>query len=293
MNPSHRSKLEQLGLSAPEAQVYLAVLRHGPLAAAAIAHETRISRTSVYPTLLSLSDKGLVEGGVGHGSKFTAISPEKAFSSLMQREEQTLSERKRVAGELAETLAPLAADADSPLDATVQVVRTPQVISERFYRLQLEAEREVLNFVKAPILMPSQGNPAEQKSLRRGVRYRCLYERAVLNDPKIRPYLESWIAGGEEARLYDGQLPYKLVIFDRKIVLLTLVTRSGQSSALMVRHEPFAKSIAMLFDSLWEQSEPLDRKIQIQPLASKRSPRKAPVGKSHSRATRDGGPRRA
>jgi len=300
MNLKLQSKLEQLGLSVAEAQIYLAVLRSGPLTASDLANETGIARTSVYPALCSLADKGLVESGVGRGSKFTAVSPEDALASLIVRDERALSERKRIADELTETLAPLAADIESELDATVQVVRTQQVIAERFYRLQLEAEREVLMFVKAPILMAGRGNPAEQKALQRGVRYRCLYERAVLDDPKIGPYLASWIAGGEEARLYGGELPYKVVLIDDEIVLVILVRQSGQSSALIVKHEPFAKSIAMLFDSLWKESQPLAAESYVKAYSLKtvsetanRSTSRAPAGKSHSAGTADAAHRRA
>src|SRR6478672_3009088 len=113
MSFAHRLKLEQLGLSAAEAQVYLAILLHGPLAAPAIASQTGFARTSVYPTLCSLAEKGLIEGGLGHGSKFTAVAPEEALPALVMREERTLAERQQIAQELAETLAPLATDADS------------------------------------------------------------------------------------------------------------------------------------------------------------------------------------
>jgi hypothetical protein len=61
----------------------------------------------------------------------------------------------------------------------------------------------------------------------------------------------------EEARVYDGELPYKLVVLDSQILVLTLVKQSGQSSALLVRHAPFAKSMNILFDSFWDQSKPL------------------------------------
>jgi len=257
MNYGHRAKLEQLGLSPSEAQVYLAVLGDGPLAAAAIANETGITRTNVYPTLCSLADKGLVEGGAGYGSKFAAVPPDQALPSLIAREKQSVSERERIANELAESLAPLAVDAASALDGTVQVVRTPRVISDRLHRLQLEAQHHVELIVKAPILNPRRGNPAQRKARQRGVRYRCLYEQAVLEDTEIKPYLETWIAEGEEARVYDGELPYKLAVFDSQVVLLTLVRRGGQSSALLVRHAPFAKSISILFDSFWREADPL------------------------------------
>lgn len=257
MDDANRVKLEQLGLSPPEAQVYLAILHHGPIAVAAIAHETGIKRPSVYPTLSSLVDKGLVESGAGYGSKFAAVAPDQALPALVVREKQTISERERIANELGLTLAPLITNAESALDASVQVLRTPQVIVERSDRLQQEAQGQVEFFNKAPILGPQHDNPAQIQAQKRGVHYRAVYERAVLDDPKIKPYLASWVAGGEEARVYDGELPYKLVIADSESVLLTLVRMGGQTSALLVRHTPFAKSMSILFDSFWNQSQPL------------------------------------
>lgn len=257
MNSQERAKLEQLGLSPAEARIYLAVVHHGPLPAGEIAHATGIARSSVYPILCSLTDKSLIEGGTGHGSKFAAIAPDQALPSLIGREKEMLSERERIAHELGETLAPLAAAAESALDDTVQVVRTPQVIADRLHRLQLEAERQVELVVKAPIMDPRLGNPAQKKAQRRGVRYKCLYERAVLEDARVKPYVAGWIAAGEEARVYDGELPYKLAVFDSEVVLLTLVRRNGQSSALLVKHALFAKSMSILFDSFWKESKPL------------------------------------
>lgn len=257
MTNPNEAKLQQLGLSSAEAQIYLTLLHHGPQAAAAIANETGIKRTSVYPVICSLTDKGLIEGGTGHGVKFAAIAPAEALPSLVAREKRIISDRERIADELAETLSPLAANAETSLDDSVQVVRTPQVIADRLHRLQLEAERQVELVVKAPIMDPRPGNPAQKKAQRRGVHYRCLYERAVLEDPRVKPYLAQWIAAGEEARVYDGELPYKFAVFDSKVVLLTLVRRNGQSSALLVRHALFAKSISTLFDSFWREAKPL------------------------------------
>jgi sugar-specific transcriptional regulator TrmB len=245
-------------LSQAEAEIYLAVLRQGPLSAAAIAHETGIARTSIYPSLCTLAEKALVEGGAGYGSKFAAIAPDRALTALVAREKQAVVQRENIARELAAALVPLAAaDSESALDDTVQILRTPHLISERFDRLQLESERQIEAFVKAPILSPRLSNPPQKKAQQRGVRVRALYERAVLEDERVKPYLEAWVAGGEEARVFGGELPYKLVIFDRQVVLLTLVRRNGQSSAMLVRHEPFVKSLGILFDYFWQQAEPL------------------------------------
>jgi sugar-specific transcriptional regulator TrmB len=272
MNHEHKAKLEQLGLSPAEAQVYLATLQDGPLAAAAIANQTGMPRTSVYPTLCSLADKGLVEGGAGYGSKFAAVSPAQALPALVVREKQMLSDRERIASELAGMLEPLAANAEFALDDAVQVIRSRQVIAERFDRLQLEAERTVDVIIKAPILNPRKDNPAQQKAQRRGVHFRGLYERAAIEDPVIKPYIQGWIASGEEARVYDGELPYKLLIFDEEIVLMILTRRGGQSSALFVRHEPLAKSLTQWFNFLWEEAKPLTARTLMGVRSSKRVP---------------------
>ena len=287
MNLTYRSKLEQLGLSSTEVQVYLAVLQHGPLAAAGIANQTGIARTSIYPTICSLADKGLVEGGAGYGSKFAAVSPAQALPALVAREKQILSDREQIARELAETLEPLAANAEFALDDAVQVIRSRQVIAERFDRLQLEAERTVDVIIKAPILNPRKDNPAQQKAQRRGVHFRGLYEEAAIEDPVIKPYIQGWIASGEEARVYDGELPYKLLIFDEEIVLMILTRRGGQSSALFVRHEPLAKSLTQWFNFLWKEAKPLSFRTQMRAPSLKSVPSKSKQGaKKTGRAKR-------
>src|ERR1700742_3988473 len=102
MNYEQRGKLEQLGLSSTEAGIYLTLLKSGPLSASALAIATQIPRTSVYPTLASLVDKGLVEDGAEHGSRFTAVPPDEALATLISREEETLRRRSGLARELAQ-----------------------------------------------------------------------------------------------------------------------------------------------------------------------------------------------
>lgn len=256
-----RAQLVELGLSPTEAQVYLALLsQNGSLGAAAVAAATGLSRTSVYQILCSLADKGLIATGLGYGSKFSVVAPDHALPSLVVRERETLSQRERLADVLGQQLASLVTPAETGPEEPIQVIRNPQVFTERLERLQLEAERQVDMIVKAPILNPRKDNPTQAKAQRRGIRYRGLYEAGVLEDPEVKPYLEAWIAGGEEARVYRGDLPYKLAVFDSEVVLLTLKMPGDQLRALFIRHEQLAKSLSMLFEFLWERGEPLGLK---------------------------------
>lgn len=262
------AELQELGLLGSEAQVYLALIRNGALGASAIGGVTGIPRSSVYPTLNSLVEKGLIEAGAGYGSRFSVVAPDQALPSLIVREReemlrrerlaaQAVEEREHLARNLAERLSSLAEPIETVSEEVIQVIRSPRGVSERFDRLQLEAERQIDGFVKAPIY-GRQGNPALEKALRRGVRVRAIYERAVLEVAHIKPYFADWITKGEEARVYDGELPHKLVIFDQLSVLIPLTMPGDQTRMLFTRHPELAKSLGILFDTLWERAKPLE-----------------------------------
>ncbi len=259
MNHEDRAGLVELGLSPAEAQVYLTLVHNASASASAIAGATGLSRSSVYQMLCSLADGGLVKTGLGYGSKFAVIPPEQALPLLVVRERETISQRERLAEQLGQRLASLVTEPESLADEPLQIIRNRQVFADTFDRLQLEAERQVDIFVKAPILNPRKENPMQQKAQRRGVRFRCLYEQTALEDPDIKPYIEGWIAGGEEARVYAGELPHKLSVLDSAIVLLALKRpgNQGGTSLLLIRHEQLTRGLSMLFDFLWQKGTPI------------------------------------
>jgi len=249
-------ELEELGLLPAEAQVYLALIRNGPLAASAIANLTQIPRSSVYPTVNSLINKGLIQGGAGYGSRFTAVPPERALPTLVRHEREQLLHHETIVKGLSEHLAELAEDSpETAPEEVIQVIRSPRAIAERYERLQLEAERSIDAFTKPPFFMRA-GDPAEEKAMRRGVHVRQLYEKAALEDPAIKPFLDKWLKGGEEARVFDGELPHKLAIFDRKVVLLPLFKPGEPVKTVVVRHAQLAESLSLAFQYVWDRSQP-------------------------------------
>ncbi len=260
MNHEDRAGLVELGLSPAEAQVYLTLVHNAGLSASAIAGATGFSRSSVYQLLCSMADKGLVKTGLGHGSKFAVVTPDQGLPLLVARERETILQRESLAEQLGHRLASLVREPENSTDEPLQVIRNRQVFADTFDRLQLEAERQVDIIVKAPILNPRKENPAQQKAQRRGIMFRCLYEQAALEDPDIKPYVEGWIAGGEEARVYVGELPYKLSVFDSEVVLLALNRPGDHLWQLLIGREQLAKSLSMLFEFLWERGEPIPPK---------------------------------
>jgi HTH-type transcriptional regulator, sugar sensing transcriptional regulator len=253
-----QSRLEELGLNEVEAAAYLALVQGGTSGAARIAHTTGRQRSSIYHALGALSDRGMVEGGAGYGSRFRAVPPDKALEILIRVERDRLERRAEIVEQITPLMEQLGRDAEDSDEKVIEVLRSSQAVSERFDRLQLEAEREIEVFVKAPVIATRRGNPAEMRALKRGVRDRGLYDQAVLDVDVIRTWMPTWDSAGEEIRIYPGELPMKMALVDRRNVLLPLPTpgHGNGVTSVVIRHTALGEALHLLFDHLWELSRP-------------------------------------
>jgi sugar-specific transcriptional regulator TrmB len=264
MKKNHQAKLEKWGLAPFEAQVYLALVRNTQRAgASAIAAATGMPRPSVYPVLKSLVEKGMVQNGEGYGSQFAALPPAEALPRLIATEKEKLMERELLTGDLIKELR-LVSDPKPNASETklIEVLRDPRIRGERFQQLQREAKREVdtlASVANVPLQQRRSGNPALCESLRRGIKHRVIYEPALLKHEYIAPYLKGWIELGEEARVYKGHLPLKLALFDDEIAWMPLEVNASRHPviSLLIRHDALGQTLRLLFDYLWNQSEPL------------------------------------
>lgn len=249
-------KLTELGLTPTEAQVYLALVQNGPMGASAIAAATGLARTAVYPTLGALVDKGLADAGEGYGSRFSPVPAEQVLPHLLAADKAALLHRERLTVEVIERISSMEELAETAPDELIQVIRNPRAVAERFERLQLEAERSIDGVTKAPFFV-DPSNPTQEKVLRRGVHYRTLYEGGLLDEPAMKADLLKWVPMGEEARVYHGKLPQKLIIFDSKVVLMPLVRVGEAPKTVVIRHTELAQTLSLAFQYLWERAEPL------------------------------------
>src|SRR2546425_9772600 len=131
MTDDFQLELQELGLLPAEAQVYIALVRNGALGGSAIASVTGFPRSSVYLTLNSLLDKGLVEGGAGRGSRFSVVPPEQALPSLVVQERASLVQRETLANKLGQRLSSLVEPVETSADELIQVIRSPRGVAER------------------------------------------------------------------------------------------------------------------------------------------------------------------
>jgi sugar-specific transcriptional regulator TrmB len=269
MRTDPQAQLEQWGLSSPEAQVYLTLVRNAERAgASAIASASGMPRPSVYPILKALVEKGMVQNGEGYGSEFAALPPDEALPRLLAAEKEKLKEREQLTGDLIKKLRVEVGKKPKTLETKlIELLRDPRVRGERFQQLQREAKQEVntlASVANVPLEQRRQGNPALCESLRRGIKHRVIYEAAILEHEYIAPFLKGWIELGEEARVYRGHLPLKVALFDDKIAWIPLEVNAPRHPviSLVIRHHALGQTLRLLFDYLWNESEPLTLESQ-------------------------------
>lgn len=252
------SLLEDLGLTKTEARIYLCLLEQSPLAAGTIADITGTSRSSVYLILRSLVDKGLVDAGAGYSSRFAPSAPDIAFAGLLERGREEQREREQnVQTALPDLMRRFGSSAAGDGEL-VEILRTPKLVGDRFDRLHAASEQTIDIVVRRPIQVGGSNQP-ELDALARGVRVRATYDHGLMHHPEVAANIGTWVAAGEQARVYHGDLPMKFAVFDGHTVLMPLFAPGvGGVVALIVRSRELAGALGLLFETLWTASAPVE-----------------------------------
>jgi sugar-specific transcriptional regulator TrmB len=87
--------LKEIGLSEKEAEVYLALLQGDSFSILEVAKKTKINRTTIYPVIKSLSEKGLVsETTTNAKTHYMAESPDR-LETFIERQKIRLEENSK------------------------------------------------------------------------------------------------------------------------------------------------------------------------------------------------------
>lgn len=209
-------------------------------------------------TVQVLRDKGLVTDASDDPSSVVAAPPDVALASLILQSQGALAEATRLMTELSEQHRANARRRDPT--QLVEVITGVPAIRQALRTLQLATREEVLWFCRAGhVAMASGENDEEYAMLARGVRYKVIYEHAMLEEPGVLEAVAVGVAAGEEARSAP-RLPIRMAIADRSIALCPLV--SGQDgrvvpTAAIVRDSNLLTALIALFDIYWATGSPL------------------------------------
>lgn len=254
--PSLEQSLQSAGLSEKEAKVYLAALELGSAGAVQIARKSGINRATTYLIAENLMLRGLMSSVEHEGHTLFASEPPSQLLARVERESQTLEERK------------LSLSAALPeLEALVKAGGTPRP-SVRYYEgLQgLEAMREILyknrrheilnaaNMNITHEILPRENLDAHRNRLKLyDVRGRMLYTCSEELDKELfsaSPSGGLWV----RRRLPPDRFPFhgEVVIFGDYVAFISY---AGRISGALIEHAHFALSMKTIFEMAWKEAE--------------------------------------
>ncbi|HSD64025.1 MAG TPA: helix-turn-helix domain-containing protein [Ignavibacteriaceae bacterium] len=257
-------RLQKIGLSRRESEIYIALLTKKEFTAPEIGKITSVSRNKSYEVLQSLVKKKLCSEKYKNGTKvFSGIKPDIALQNIISVYEDELEEKKILAAKFREELMSLHAANETVSDSLdyIEILTDLGQIRKRWIELQDNARIEILGFNKPPFAVSLEQNVANQEKTReRKILERGIYENSeVISEPTFEHFIkvvEMYENIGEEVKVIP-LLPMKMIIIDEKITMLALndpVSMKPTITTIIIDHPNYAKAQKIIFESYWSQS---------------------------------------
>ncbi|MFE9171344.1 helix-turn-helix domain-containing protein [Streptomyces kebangsaanensis] len=247
--------LAAIGLDETHESAYRALVSVGAAEVPDLARRLMLGEQDTERALRRLERHGLAAQSSARPGRWVAAPPGVALGALLTQQRHELEKAELAAALLAEEYR--AAAAEPAVHDLVEVVTGAPAVAQRFLQLQLGAGEEVCALVTGnPIAVSSMENHAEEQAAARGVRYRVVLERAVLDLPGGVTELTAALGRDEQVRVRDT-VPTKLVIADRTLAMVPLTSHTAEPTALVVHASGLLELLYGLFESVWRDALPL------------------------------------
>ncbi|MEV0905388.1 helix-turn-helix transcriptional regulator [Streptomyces hokutonensis] len=247
--------LGAIGLDEAHESAYRALVSVGAADVPDLARRLTIGEYDTERALRRLELHGLAAQSTARPGRWVAAPPGVALGALLTQQRHELEKAELAAALLAEEYR--AAAAETAVHDLVELVTGAAAVTRRFLQLQLGASDEVCALVTGnPVAVTGMENDAEEQAAGRGVRYRVVLERAVLDLPDGRTELAAALGRGEQVRVVD-KVPTKLVVADRTLALVPLTSHTAEPAALVVHASGLLELLCGLFESVWRDAHPL------------------------------------
>ncbi|MFF4277004.1 helix-turn-helix domain-containing protein [Streptomyces sp. NPDC001536] len=246
--------LDVLGLGPDDERVYRALLGRPNSTAILLPDQLGLPHAHVDKALSRLVGWGLVTRSADE--RFTAAPPAVALGALISQRRDGLRMAEYALVTFAEEHR--AAMTGSSISDLIEVVTGVDAIRHRFLQVQQAARTQVRSFITAPfVALPPDENTAEPMAIGRGVQFRAVLDRAVLEEPGILDDAIDSLRKGVQLRVAD-QLPMKLVLADADLGLVPLaVTPDGEPGAALLHRSGLLDALDALFETVWRTADPL------------------------------------
>lgn len=256
---TEKRPLESLGIGAAEERVYRWLLRHRNASAAEAGHALSLAPAKVQRLLDALETKGLATHSPERPRRYFPASPDVALRALIVQRQKRLEAVEAVVDELQRDMMSGHREVQEQIVEIITSHETEQHIFEHMFRL---AHDEVLGLQKPPLRdsrldVPSELDaPAQLDAQARGVRYRTIADQEFMALPGAVDRVREELQAGEQVRVFP-ELPFKMIMVDRKMALVPLSLERADGPALLVKSSALLDALCLLFEFIWERSSPL------------------------------------
>jgi sugar-specific transcriptional regulator TrmB/DNA-binding CsgD family transcriptional regulator len=248
-SPTWTRSLETLGVSELEERAYCMVLEHHTATMEDVAAFLSLPSDDAQRLLDTIESYGLASRSADRPPRYIAVPPEVAIEALINQRQSGL-EKARLAIPKLKKRAKLHADAEER-EQVVEVIENGAVLAQIVDRFLRGVKNEIIGFQRPPILFPRDSEPVPA-----GTQAKIVSDASYLEMPGAIENLRQSVEMGEEARTY-AMLPFKMLIVDRRLGLITLHSENIDGAALLVRPSALLDAMCMLFDLVWERATPI------------------------------------
>ncbi len=257
-------KLQKLGLSKRESEVYIALLTKKEFTAPEIGKITSVSRNKSYEVLQSLVKKNLCTEKFKNGTKvFSGIKPDIALQNIISIQENELKEKKELTARFSKELMKLHAankNSSGPLDY-IEVFTDIGQVKDRWESIERNTKKELLVFTKPPYSVSLEDTLEVAEEVKKNkIVVKSIYEYKTLQSieeaTNLLKMIDTYKKMGEEARIIE-ELPMKLAISDLTTTVFVLddkVSMQSGMTTMIVEHPGFATALKKVFDGYWKEA---------------------------------------
>ncbi len=257
-------KLQKLGLSKRESEVYIALLTKKEFTAPEIGKITSVSRNKSYEVLQSLVKKNLCTEKFKNGTKiFSGIKPDIALQNIISIHENELKEKKELTAQFSKELMKLHAankNSSGPLDY-IEVFTDIGQVKDRWESIERNTNKELLVFTKPPYSVSLEDTLEVAEEVKKNkIVIKSIYEYKTLQSieeaTNLLKMIDIYKKMGEEARIIE-ELPMKLAISDLTTTVFVLddkISMQSGMTTMIVEHSGFATALEKVFEGYWKEA---------------------------------------
>ncbi|MDX3854852.1 helix-turn-helix transcriptional regulator [Streptomyces sp. AK02-01A] len=251
--------LESIGLSKRDEAVYDALVRSTQASVSDLVRTCHLPAPTVRRSLQSLIRLGLATRSGGRPVTYVVVSPDSGLETVLRERERALNDvRPHI-----KTLMDLyrAGTRFAYPGELVEVVSGRDDVNHRWAQMQRDTRTQIRGFDRPPYAAPeehTEPNHIELDLLRRGLRYRVIYDNTVLALPGWLEDVTAGVRQGEQARIAPD-LPMKLAISDDRLAIIPLLRPddSAVTASYLIHPSPLLDALIALFEAFWERSVPV------------------------------------